>query len=87
MAEPRQIAFSYTEIAELMVKQQNIHEGLWSIFLEFGIGAAHTSTTPHGTAVPTAIVPVQQMGLIRADEEIPGITVDAAVVNPEAKSE
>lgn len=85
MAAPRQIEFSYQELAELMVKQQGIHEGLWGIFVEFGIGAANVSPTASGPAVPTAIVPIQRMGIIKADEEIPGITVDAAVVNPEPK--
>ncbi len=87
MAEPRQIAFSYQEIAELLVKQQGIHEGLWGIFVEFGIGAANVSPTPDGAAVPTAIVPIQRMGIIKADQEIPGITVDAAVVNPAPEAE
>ena len=86
MAEPQQIAFSYQEIAELMVKQQDIHEGLWNLFVEFGIGAANASQTPGGPAVPTAIVPIQRMGLIRSDERVPGITVDAAAVNPVPES-
>lgn len=87
MAEPRQIAFSYQELTELMIKEQGIHEGLWSFFAEFGIGAANVSQTPDGPAVPTAIVPIQRIGLIKADEEVPGITVDAAAVNPVVKSE
>ena len=37
MPETPQIIFSFKEIAEMLVKQQDIHEGLWGIYAEFGI--------------------------------------------------
>lgn len=86
MPEARQINFSYREIAEILVKQQGIHEGLWGIYVEFGIGAANVGNTPGGDLTPTAMVPLARMGIQRYDEEAPGLTVDAAVVNPAPES-
>lgn len=87
MPEARQIIFSYQELAEILVKQQGIHEGLWGIYFEFGIAGANVNQTPGGDSVPAAIVPLTRMGLQRLDEETPGLTVDAAVVNPAPNAE
>lgn len=82
MAEARQIVFSYKEVAEALVKQHGIHEGLWGIYAEFGISAANINSAAGGDLTPAAIVPLVRMGLQRFDEEAPGLSVDAAVVNP-----
>jgi hypothetical protein len=82
MAEPRQITFAYQELAEILIRQQDIHEGLWAVFVEFGIGGANISPGPGADAVPAAIVPIQRMGIQKFDDEVPGLTVDAAKVNP-----
>ena len=82
MAEPRQYVFSYKEIAEALVKQEGIHEGLWGLYIEFGIGAANIATTPDSNdTTPAAIVPLQKLGIQRFDEAS-NLTVDAAEVNP-----
>ena len=82
MADPTQYVFSYSEIVEALIKKQDLHEGLWAIYMEFGITAANAGPTPE-QAVPTAIVPVVKVGLQRvdADKKLPG-TLDAALVNP-----
>ena len=82
MPETRQIVFSYKELAEMLVKHQDIHEGLWGIYAEFGITAANINSDPQGDSVPAAIIPLQRLGLQRYDVEVLGLTVDAAVVNP-----
>ena len=82
MPEARQIVFSYQEIAEALIKQQGIHEGLWGIYAEFGIAAANVNNAPGAGLVPAAIVPLARMGIQKYEEEAPGLTVDAAVVNP-----
>ena len=85
MPEARQIIFSYQELAEALIKQQDIHEGLWGLYVEFAIAAANMNN-PEGKIVPTAIVPVQRIGIQRFDQELEGLTVDAAVVNPAPES-
>ena len=86
MPEPRQIIFTYPELAEILVKQQDIHEGLWGVYAEFAIGAANINPAPGADAVPSAIVPLQRLGNQRFDEEVKGLTVDAAVVNPASEA-
>jgi hypothetical protein len=87
MPESRQITFAYRELAEILVRQQGIHDGLWGVFVELGIGGMNLSPTPDADAIPAAIVPLQRIGIQRFDEEVKGLTVDAAVVNPAPKDE
>ncbi len=64
------------------MKQLDIHEGLWGIYLEFGIMGANIPTSPDGkTVVPAAIDIVQKIGIQRFDSPN-NLTVDAAQVNP-----
>ena len=82
MPEARQFTFTYQEIAKALIKQQGIHEGLWGVYVEFGIAAANIGTAPESTdLVPAAIVPIQRIGIQRFDEPS-NLTVDAAEVNP-----
>lgn len=80
MAEATLIKYSFKELAELMVKDQNKHEGYWGVYVRFGIGAANTG--PSDTDLrPSAIVPILEIGLQRFDE-LNNLSVDAAKVNP-----
>lgn len=86
MAQAQQYIFTYKEIAKALVKDQNIHEGLWGLYVEFGIGAANIGVTPEGTDVmPAAVVPLHKLGLQKFDEAN-NMTVDAAEVNPASKA-
>jgi hypothetical protein len=81
MAETQQIyTFSYKEVAEALVKQQGIHEGLWGVYIKFGISATNIGPGPQ-EIVPAAIVPVLEVGIQRFKEES-NLTVDAGKVNP-----
>jgi hypothetical protein len=80
MAEASQFVFTFTELARLLVKHQDIHEGNWGIFVRFGISATNISA-PDARLVPAAIVPVLELGIQKFDEANP-LTVDAAAVNP-----
>src|SRR6266702_3330725 len=66
MAESTLIKFTYKELAELMVKKQGIKEGHWAVYLRFGIVGANTGPT-EDAAVPTAVVPVLEIGLQRVE--------------------
>jgi hypothetical protein len=81
MAEIQQYIFSYKEVAKALVKEQEIHEGIWGIYIRFGIGAANVGEESGTDIVPAAIVPVQQIGIQRFTE-MNNLTVDAAEVNP-----
>jgi len=80
MAEASQYVVSYKELAEVLIKRENIHEGLWGVIVRFGIQAANISLGG-GDPIPSAIVPVLEIGIQREVNATP-LTVDAAVVNP-----
>jgi hypothetical protein len=82
MAEVKNYIFDYKEVAEALIKKQGIHEGLWSVYMEFGLGAGNVPTDPSGQViVPAAIVPVVKFGIQRFDKPN-SLTVNAAEVNP-----
>lgn len=80
MPESNQIIFKHKELATLMIKAQDIHEGYWGIFVKFGIGAANMGASP-ADLLPVAIVPVLEIGLQKFEEET-NLSVNAAEVNP-----
>src|SRR5712691_7998894 len=82
MAEADRYMFDYKEVAEALVKQQGIHEGLWGVAIEFGMAAQNIPTGPDGKTVsPAAVCIVQKVGLNRWKEPN-NLTVDASVINP-----
>jgi hypothetical protein len=80
MPQTNNIVFSYKELAEALICRSNIHEGLWGIFLGFGLNGANVGS-PTGELTPSAIVGVTKIGLQRF-EQANNLTVDAAEVNP-----
>jgi hypothetical protein len=80
MAEPTQILYTFKELAELLVKDRDIHEGYWGIYVKFGIKAANVGETDSDLK-PTALVPVLELGLQKFDV-LNNLSVDAGVVNP-----
>ena len=82
MPETPIVAFTYKEVAEALVKFNNLHEGHWGIYVEFGIGGANISQDPGGqNMMPAAIIPINKIGIQRFPQPN-SLTVDAAVVNP-----
>ncbi len=84
MPDETPIICSFKEFAEMFVKQRGIHEGLWGIFVRFGIKALNVNFETEGSSpvlTPTALVPLVEIGIQRFPEPN-DYTVDAAVVNP-----
>lgn len=63
-----------------MVKDQDINEGYWGIYVRFGISAANAGPSD-ADLKPTALVPVVELGLQKFDQ-VSNLSVDAAEVNP-----
>src|SRR4051794_29320964 len=84
MPEVRNITFSHEELAQILVREHDLHEGLWAIYLEFGLAAANINLVSEDNLTPAAIVPVVKIGIQRFDEPN-SLTVDAAEVNPASK--
>ena len=82
MPEISNIVFNYKEVVTALVKAQGIHEGLWALFIRFGLNAANLG--PNEDQIqPCAIIPIVEIGLQKAEKEN-SISVDAAKVNPKA---
>lgn len=75
--------FSLTELAQALVVKQNLHEGLWGLAIQFGLGAGNIQAHDDPTKfVPAAFLPIVGIGLQNFPKYVKGITVDAAEVNP-----
>ena len=81
MPESRQIVFKHKEVVEALLRQQNIRESIWGLFVRFGIQGANVGTTP-ADLMPAAIVPLLEIGLQKFEQES-NIAVDAAKVGPD----
>jgi hypothetical protein len=85
MAEINQYSLSLRELVELVVKQQEIHEGEWALMLGFGIGTSAFGPSPD-QSFPGAMVTLNQVGIQRVMPGLPlqnpTLVIDAAKVNP-----
>ncbi len=82
MPETAQMLFTHKEVTEALIKAAGIHEGIWGVYIEFGIAGTNIEQ-PDGF-IPAAIVPISKIGIQRFTEPN-GSTVDAAKVNPVRK--
>jgi len=79
------IMFSILHLTEMIVKQENLHEGLYNLAFEFQV-AVGTVGPEIETLYPGAMIGVSKIGISRTDPEKKNIyTVDAAEVNPVVK--
>lgn len=84
MSEPTQIIFTHKEVVEALLKQQGIREGIWGIYIKFGIKGANVGMSDVDL-MPAAIVPVLEIGLQKFDQEN-NLAIDAAKMVKERKS-
>jgi hypothetical protein len=80
MPEATQIVFKHAEIVEMLIKKQEIHEGIWGLFIKFGLNASNVGAT-ETEVMPAAILGVLEIGLQKFDKES-NIALNAAKVNP-----
>ena len=84
MNEPKIITLTHKEVINALIKHQNIHEGIWQLYVEFGISAGNVPTADESQELrlcPAAIVPIAKIGLRMVDKETP-LALDASKVNP-----
>jgi hypothetical protein len=84
MPEATQIAFKHAEIVELLIKKQGIHEGIWGLFIRFGLNASNVGPNEM-ELMPAAILGVLEIGLQKFDKET-NLALDAAKINPAPKA-
>jgi len=71
-----QYQFDLTEVGKLLVKKQGIKEGLWTVGVQFALGAVNAGPDPT-KVMPSMLVSVEKVMLTRATEMTP-LTVDAS---------
>lgn len=81
MPEITNLVFTHKEVVTALIKSQNIHEGIWGLYVEFGISAANIGQGPEELQ-PAAIIPILKLGLQRF-KSVTNLSVDASVVNPD----
>lgn len=82
MAQVNQYTLSHKELAEAIIKELGIHEGRWSVIVNFNFRGANVGFE-EGVAYPTGLVSISTVGITRADHSTPAnLVVDAAEVNP-----
>ena len=84
MAEASQMTFSFKEVAEALVKKQGIHDGIWSVNVNFALTATNMGPNENDLK-PAAVLAILQIGLQKVEKET-NLAVDAAKVNPRSKT-
>lgn len=76
---------THKEVTLALIKHQNLHEGIWQLYVEFGISAGNFPVEEENQdnlrICPAAVVPVKTIGLLRVEKENQ-LAVDASKVNP-----
>ena len=83
MAEAAIIVFTHKEVVEALLRKQGIHEGIWALWVKFGLKAINVGSSDTDVS-PAAVLAILELGLQKADKET-SIAVDAAKTNPKPK--
>jgi hypothetical protein len=83
---PNQVVdFSLVEMAEILIKSQGLHEGLYNLSFQFQIAVGAVGPSQE-LICPGAMMGISRIGLLKTEEEKANIhTVNAAEINPAPK--
>lgn len=78
---------THRELVELLIKHHGIHDGRWSLLVEFGMAIANIG--PAHDMRPAALVSLNAIGIQPSPKGLErdnAMTVDAAEVNPKHRT-
>nr|WP_199046808.1 hypothetical protein [Dyella sp. ASV24] len=81
MADASRYEFNWEEIAAALVRQQGINDGLWTISVNFQFTGKNINVEGKPMR-PGFVGSLSNVSLMRVTQAVPGLTVDAARVNP-----
>lgn len=81
---PVEAPLSMRDLAGVLVKHYDLHEGHFDLLVEFRIGTGPVGPEP-AALTPGVMIGVSRIGLMPSKADGP-TTVDAAIVNPAKKS-
>jgi len=77
--------FSLVKITEILIKNQELHEGLYNLSFKLEIAVGSIGPSPE-LKYPGIMMGISSIGLLKIEKEKTNIhTVDAAIVNPAPK--
>lgn len=80
MPEVKHMTFEHREVVKCLLDKAGISDGIWMLYIEFGIAGANIGTSPEKKDIcPTAVVPILKIGIQRSDEAHAN-TVDASAI-------
>jgi hypothetical protein len=87
MPETNQLSWTHKELAILLVKAADLHEGRWQLTVQFAMAPGNFGPSDDQMS-PGMIVATANVGLARLspDQKATNLVVDAAEVNPLQKS-
>ena len=68
---------SHQDVVKAVIIHQNIHEGFWTLNINFNVAATHGPQVPD----PCLAVTIKGIGIMRTSPTDP-LAIDAALVNP-----
>jgi hypothetical protein len=85
MADATRYEISHEEILTALIRHLDINEGIWSLNTSFNFEARNVRTSKDDPREnPGFLGYLKQISLTRVSKSIPGLSVDAAKVNPKA---
>lgn len=84
MANPTQYSFGLDEIAKYLIKDAGLHEGKWTIGIEFGIAVGAMGQGPEKEGFPGALITANKL-ILTATGDVPtpaNLVFDASKLNP-----
>jgi hypothetical protein len=81
---PVESPLSMRDLAAVLVRHYDLHDGSYDLLLEFQIGMGMVGPGPEALT-PGAMVGISKVGLIKSAVDGP-TTVNAAIINPAKKS-
>lgn len=81
---PSSFSFDYRELATLMMRESEVHEGFWQVVVRFRMSGG-TFGFASEEALPTGMFGVERLELQRItgpSDQHPPLTFDAAELNP-----
>ena len=83
MVDVGQYNFTYEEVVTALIKHLDLNEGLWTLNVNFRFEGKNIRKDAESTKLALGFIGMMdRIGLIRATKSTPGLTVDAAKVNP-----
>ena len=70
MAQPTQFSFELSEVADILIKAQGLHEGRWALEFEINVSIGTFGPSP-AEVKPGAILQIANVQLVRQADGVP----------------